>query len=351
MWYWLRSPQTADVVIVVAITAATLTHGYAPDICKQLDCMYTIQYFEVAMMTGMVAASGILLFRAFKYRNVKHSTVRNRHTIIVVCAASMHTVVFNLCQWYVGTCHQSFSIVTPMLLVCIGLVLVKPSVMLPTGVGARAADRNYYEDMIDDRVVVFVYWSIMVVGLWYVWMLDVVVWLFEPEILTMLVVGLFGPLIALYFANHERNRRIEENVFYKILVLSHIQTIIHIVTARAHKRLVADAKDAGIETHVVDQTGDLTTEWRDERIRIHATNTNTYVPAYVRGLLSNILLVSDSLFLPNNRMGVDTKHLLGELGTLINFPYFTDDRDPTVRKTLSYVKHSVHSAKELIAKP
>ena len=341
-------------MLVVVITAATLSHGYASDICKPLGCMHAIQNFETATMAGMVVTSIILLLRVVKYQNVEYSTVRNRSTLIVVCTASAHTVFHNLEQWLADIYSPLLIIATFFLLALAGRLLTNPSTMWPADAGAKTADRNYYETMIDDWVFVFTYWVFITVGLWVVWVLDIAGWLFEDEPLTMLVVGLFGPLIALYFANRERNKRIEENMSYKILVLSHIQTILLIIRARVRQQSIAGAKDHDAELRMTNQTGDEMPIYRDERVHTHAINTNTYVPARVRTMLSHIMRDADSLFLPNRhiiRRDKVLRWLLGDIDMLINHVYFTDDRDPIVRKSLREAKDIIQDAKELIAKP
>ena len=354
MLYWLRSPQVADVVIVVVITAATLTHGYASDICKSFGCIDTIQHFEAATMTGMVGASGVLLFRAFIYRDVDRSKVRNLATFVVVCTASAHTICHNLWQWLPDVYSPLLFIPTLFLLTLVGRMLTNPRKTWPAGAEVKAADRNYYETMIDDWTFVYAYWIFITAGLWLVWVMDVAGWLFEPEPLTMLVVGLFGPLIALYFANRERSRRIEENMFYKMMTLAHTSAIILIAMARVRQQLADCTKNTGADLRMTGRIEDETHLWKDERIHIHATNTNRHVPAYVRAMMSGIILISDAVFLRNNSTtepDVGMNHLLGELGRLIDFAYFKDDRDPNVRKLWRQVKDDLHNAEELVAKP
>lgn len=358
MWYWLRSPQTADVVIVVVITAATLSHGYASDICKPLDCMHIIQYFEAATMAGMVVASGVLLWRAFKYRNVEYSTVRNNSTLVVVVSASLHTVVHNTCQVLVGIwgiCVIPYGYPTLLFLAMVCLVFIKPSKMWPIGADeAKAPDKEYHKNMVPDLFFVFMYWLVMVGVIVIVWEFELVVWFFKLEVFVPMLVGLFGMFTALWFANHERNKRIEENQAYKMQVLSLLEIVLWVVVDVNQQRATGTKKpSSGSDVSKTDLIRDGVLTYQDQRGHVYGLNANTYVPAQVRRTVSFLMQSVDIMLLPHTRIfetEVDAvTYLQTGLATLSSLDYFTNDRDPAVRKAWRSVTQNIDKVKEEFA--
>ena len=233
MMHRMYSSPGTNIVIVITIVATTLSHSYASNICTSFECdELVLSSVKVITLATMAVASSVLMFRAFKYRSIDHSMIRNKTTFLVVSIASVHITIHNLCNALIGICGPLPSFYTLMFLIFVSAVLgFKSRALWAVEVndvvdGPKTADRVYNSTIMEDRRFTWVYWTSTAFIICIVYLLDIAEWLFESEALVPLMVGLFGPFIALWFANHERNKRITENHFYKTQILWHIDTVL-----------------------------------------------------------------------------------------------------------------------------
>lgn len=238
-----------------------------------------------------------------------------------------------------------------------GILGINPRVMWPTLGGGtkepKAANRRYFHTMMEGQHFVWRYWTVTVLVIWSVWMSDIVTWLFEPEVLVPLLVGLFGPFIALWFANRERNIRMTENYFYKTQVLVHMYMMLDcaILWLGRQNGSGMDAPEAGGPATV----DGFVSKYRYHRDHVEMLNVNTFVPANVRYFILNFVHALDSVLIPHrplfalNTTVTTTKHILWLFDIIDDLEYFTADRDPHVRDLWAKTKQRLGIVRNGIA--
>ena len=352
--------------MVVVIAATTLAHSYAPSICASFGCDASgMSAVRVLALVGMAVAGSVLLFRAFKYRSIDYSIIRIKVTFMVVFVACAHTIIHNLCHaFFGGACGPASSGFTLVFLILVSGVLgVNPRALWTVGVnytveGPKTADREYFITMIGDRVFILQYWAFTALIMWVVWVLGIAEWFFEPGILATLLAGLFGPFIALWFANNERNKRIIENHVYKMQILGHVSAILRVATLLFQQLQSAGLNEGGdglgrAKDDWAATRGALVSEYQYNKGHVEMLNTNTYVPADIRRAILSLMQVIDSIlqYGPMRKFDdMDIRHLLEMLDLLSRNEYFTMDRDPYVRKMWMHTKQNIRNAKEEVAK-
>lgn len=350
------SSPTIDSVIVVIIVVTTLSHSYASIICISFGCdASTLLSVKAVMLVGMVAAGGALLFRAFKYRSIDRSTRRGEVTFTVVLVASSHTIAHNICHAFVdGTCGPTPAALTALFLMLASFILcVNPKELWTMGVndaveGPKTTGRTFIRTMINNRYFIWLYWTYVVLIIWVVWESGVASEFFEPEILASLLVGLIGLFIALLFANHERNKRITENHFYKTNILWHIDPVLRIVALHFRQQQTggSNESDGGLGENKGDGMvrDPLASEYKYHRGRIEALNANTYVPADIRTIVFRLMQAVDNTLVQYRPARIfdnpdaDMRQMLKVFDLLEGYEYFTTDRDPSVREMWGRVK-------------
>ena len=360
----LFSSPTIDTVTVVIVAAAALSHSYTPDICARFGCDGPApQLVGAGTLAVMVVAAGLLLYRAVKYEDIDHPPLRRGTTLTVVSAACVLTVAHDLCHISVGECNAAphvWTVVFAILVLCILYVNQKAVWSVGTGgtEGRKVADRSYLDTMMDGRRFVWRYWTGTAAIIALVWWLDIAGWFFEPEILVPLLAGLFGPFIALWFANHERNKRIMENYFYKTQILLHMGILL------SNAALQFRRQAAGLDSGGTDMPEDggaavnnmLVLDYQHHRGHVERLSTNTHVNTGVRYNIINLAYALDSMLTRHRQPPTPDDHateaemLLKLLDMMGKLEYFTTDRDPDVRRMWSLVRQKISDVRTEVVK-
>lgn len=342
--------------------ATSLVFSYAVGVCALLTCgELGVLAVKVPSMAGMVVASCMLLLRVYEYESIDSYGIRGYATISVVVAACMHTVIQDVCPvFFGGACGSVLSITTGVLWGWVGTVTaIKPRAIWPVSTSDAAGwlvltGKVHTGPKIDAKGLFVACLVVLISTMSLVWVLDVAAWLFKPEMLTALVVSSFGPLIAFYFANSERNKRIDENHTYKTRILIDINSMLDLAVIYIQEYLTAQPS-TGLN---VDKMDHVKFEYQYQRGHIVALNTNTYVPVQTRDDVDLLVGGLDLLLLRHTHLPEGPSMLAALKGMSEDIDmflspapgYFAADRNVNVQRAWGKAMQNMSNVRDAAAK-
>ena len=153
--------------------------------------------------------------------------------------------------------------------------------------------------------------------------------------------GVFlGAYVATLLVNQNRNRRIEENYFYKVSFLANAGAIVVTITGY----IIAGKRDDG--SWRKDKTSAKRMKENQDKFEYHvgkieAINSNALVPAAIRACVELLLRHGKSCFGPRDeeiRKVTVQENLLCYLNAVIDSGHFANDHDKEVRRRIKFVK-------------
>ena len=170
---------------------------------------------------------------------------------------------------------------------------------------------------------------------------------------TTSIIGVFlGTYIALWLVNQNHTRKIEENYFYKVSLLTHLERILLVVNVY-DECIDSIRRKAGPESTSRGLLVWYSRNVEDHQSRIEAINSNAFVPADIRASVESMMHAVKPVRISEVN-DVKTEPLIGNnllcpLDKVINSEYFTDDCSDGVRDSLKSVNQRRKDTERIIA--